>query len=290
MLPRNVIRSVLAVTVVAASLFVAFVGFGSATDCMARATTDAKMRVGGPSGVDVPVDLPAGEVTLVVRTWDEYPERPSATDQVGERAVVRIFGGGVQIASSGVTPDLEDGVVAASWSGSFGPFDAPVGVERIVISHAPSNTGSKDSLWAEATVCVTEIIDELTTTTEATTTTTEATTTTTEATTTTVETTTVAPTTVAPTTVAPTTVAPTAESTTTVAPTTTEPPPATVVEPADTTPTTESPSGVLSEETSDDLDELPRTGATTDVIVLVGLGLLAAGGTLLVIGRRTATA
>ncbi|MEM9037551.1 MAG: LPXTG cell wall anchor domain-containing protein [Actinomycetota bacterium] len=280
MRPRQLLRSIVAATVLATAVYVGFSAAAAANECIGRTVTDAKMRVGGPSGIDVPVDLPAGEVTFVVRTWDEYPERPAALDQVGERAIVRLYGGGVEIASSGMTPDLEDGVVAASWSASFGPVDAPAGLDRVVIEHAPSDTGAKDSLWAEVSVCVREPAPETTTTTE------PAPTTTAEVTPTTVVETTEPPVTTVVETTEP---APTTAVETTVVETT-EPPLTTVVEATVPAPTTD-PQGVLSEETDDttpatELQELPRTGATTDVLALVGLGLLGLGATLMIVARR----
>ncbi|MEO1060771.1 MAG: LPXTG cell wall anchor domain-containing protein [Actinomycetota bacterium] len=267
MRPRT--KAAIAAGILVTALAVVLPGGAAAEEeCLAHVVTEAKMAVGRPGTVSQSVALPAGDVTMRIRTWDSYPERVDAV-QPHERVEIVLLSGGATVLSSGITPDLADEVESTSWSGAVSG-SAPAGVDTIAIHHRPGDTGSPDSLWAEVTVCVEEPPPP---TTEATTTTTttEAPTTTTEATTTTVEVTatteTTPPTTAAETTVAPTTVAPTTPS-----------------------------SGVASEETSvattapAPLQELPRTGATTNALAVVGFVLVGVGGSLVLIGRRPTSA
>lgn len=261
MRPRT--TAMMMVSVLAAASVVIGTGAAAAEEeCLAHVVTEAKMAVGRPDTVSQGVALPAGDVTMMVRTWDGYPERVDAV-QPHERVEIMLLSGGAVVLSSGITPDLADEVESTSWSGSFSGT-APSGIDMIVIQHRPGDTGSPDSLWAEVTVCVDEPEPTTTTTTtEPTTTTTEATTTTTEVTTTTTDET-----------VAPTSVAPTSVVETTAAPTTTEG------------------SGVASEETSvattapAPLQELPRTGAATNALAVAGLALVGVGGSLVLVSRR----
>lgn len=250
------------------ALAVVLPGSAAAADeeCLAHVMTEAKMAVGRPGTVTQSVSLPAGDVRMAVHTWDGYPERVDAV-QPHERVEIMLLSGGAVVLSSGITPDLADLVENASWNGSFSA-PVPSGVDTVVIQHRPGDTGSPDSLWAEVTVCVEEPEPTTTTTTTATTTTTtEANTTTTEATTTTTEATTTSTTEVSPITAVATTV-----------PTETTAPPDT--------------GGVKSEETGvtttapAPLQQLPRTGATTNTLAVVGIALIGVGGSLMLITRR----
>ena len=87
---------------------------------------------------DTNIAVPAGTIFIDrFWSWDGYESRASASIQANEQWALSVGG-----STSGLTPDIPDGVVSALIIGSLGSFGTPGGTIRIVHS---SLVGSTDS-------------------------------------------------------------------------------------------------------------------------------------------------
>jgi hypothetical protein len=81
--------------------------------------------------------IPAGTYDLSAASYDGYEGRAATTGQNREQWKVEFLGdGGTVLATSGVTPDLADGVQEASWTGSLGTLTLAAPATQVRTVHA----------------------------------------------------------------------------------------------------------------------------------------------------------
>lgn len=101
-----------------------------------------------PTSIEFSINtLPAGTYALNGVSYDGYEQRGTTNAQVQEQWFAEFLGSdGAVLATSGITDDLEDGVVEATWTGSLGnvTLAAPASAVRVV--HAAPGSSSVNSV------------------------------------------------------------------------------------------------------------------------------------------------
>lgn len=116
----------------------------------------------------LPTPIPAGAYELDAVSYDGYPDRDGAPAQPGEQWYLDFLDAdGNLLATSGVTADLADGVVEATWSGSIGGVALSAPAVTLIARHADPDGPSPNSVHP---VCLgwTRLPDPTTTSTAAT--------------------------------------------------------------------------------------------------------------------------
>jgi hypothetical protein len=151
---RLVVAAVLAVL---ALPIVAATGTASAqetTGCSAELASTLSLARGFRAFLDFPVELPAGTYTVDATSEDSYEGRENVPPQPGERWRVLFLAGGQVVASTPSTPDLEDLVPQAIWTGRLATVTLDQAVDTVRAEHQPSDaTDGLDSVRVSR-ICV----------------------------------------------------------------------------------------------------------------------------------------
>ncbi|MGI9605385.1 MAG: hypothetical protein ACR2P0_04525 [Acidimicrobiales bacterium] len=105
--------------------------------------------------------LPAGTYAINAVSYDGYDGRDQTTAQPEERWFAHLLAAdGTELAMTGTTGDLTDGVTEATWSGSIGEVTIDQPATSIRVSHAAPGAASPNSVRATC-VGATAVVEEI---------------------------------------------------------------------------------------------------------------------------------